>query len=176
MKQLKTIEKQIGDNTFYLKPFPAFVAANISGDLASILLPLLGALVPVVAKAMANKGTQNVMDTDLDDIDPDMAVPAMTNALSNFNGNEVEKFLKKLLIEYGNISVENETEEIKLQTLSMDLANEIFCGEIQDMYLLCFEVIKLNFSGFFKKLGDQFGDRISQLMKSSSAENMGNLM
>ena len=37
MKQMEVTEKKIGDNTFYIKPFPAFVAVNISGDLASVV-------------------------------------------------------------------------------------------------------------------------------------------
>ena len=44
-----------------------------------------------------------------------------------------------------------------MQRLTDDLADEVFCGEIQDMFLLCFHVIKLNFNGFFKRLGTRSG-------------------
>ena len=38
LKQMEAQKVNIGDNTFYIKPFPAFKAANITGDLASVLL------------------------------------------------------------------------------------------------------------------------------------------
>lgn len=176
MKQMKTVEKRIGENTFYLKPFPAFVAANISGDLASMLLPILGAMTPTIAAAAQKGNNENIMDTKLEDFDMDSAIPAMTKALSCFNGNQTERFIKKLIIESGNVSVESETAGIELQKLTMDLANEVFCGEIQDMYILCYEVIKLNFGGFFKRLGTQFGAQISAAMAAPSTTNTEPLM
>ena len=42
MKQMEVTEKQIGESTFYIKPFPAFTAVNISGELAAILSPAAG--------------------------------------------------------------------------------------------------------------------------------------
>ena len=38
------------------------------------------------------------------------------------------------------------------ERLTSDLVNEIFCGEVQDLFILCFYVIRLNFNGFFKKI------------------------
>ena len=42
LKQMEVIEKKIGDNTFYIKKFPAFTAVNISGELAAVLAPFIG--------------------------------------------------------------------------------------------------------------------------------------
>ena len=119
MKQMNVTEKRIGENAFYIKPFPAFTAANLSGELASILAPVLSSLAPLFGD-----GGGDVMDMDIDN---------------------------------RNISVEGEATENEVRLLSYDLANEIFCGDIDEMYILCFEVIKLNFGGFFKKLGTQSG-------------------
>ena len=66
--------------------------------------------------------------------------------------------MKKLLVDHKNVSVEGEATGGDVKQLTLDLANEVFCGEIQDMYILCWEVIKLNFGGFFKKLGAQSGN------------------
>ena len=41
MRRMQTIEKVIGENTFYIRPFGAFAAANISGELAALLSPIL---------------------------------------------------------------------------------------------------------------------------------------
>ena len=45
----------------------------------------------------------------------------------------------------------------KVRLLTEDLANEVFCTDVQDMFILAFEVIRTNYNGFFKKLGDRFG-------------------
>lgn len=149
MKRMDVTEKRIGENVFYLKPFPAFTAANISGELAALITPMVSGLAPLLGgKATA----ADIMSVELED-----AAPAITGAFSSLSGDKVERLMRKLLIENQNISVDN-PENGRTEILSMDLANEIFCGEVQDMFLLCFEVVKINFGGFFKKLGAQFGD------------------
>ena len=147
LKQMEVTKKKIGDNTFYIKPFPAFTAANISGDLAAVLTPLLGAAASVTGK---NKAGEEVSD--------EAAVSALGSAMSGLSGDQVEKLLRKLLTDYRNISVEAEATDWNVKPLTFDLANEIFCGSIEDMLTLCIEVIKLNYGGFFGKLGIRFGD------------------
>lgn len=66
--------------------------------------------------------------------------------------------MKKLLLG-GNIVIEYEDEEGERQqdVLDKDLADEVFCGNVQDMFVLCVHVIKLNFNGFFEKLATLSG-------------------
>lgn len=149
MKQMEVTEKQIGENLFYIKKFAAFTAANISGDLAALITPLIGGVVPAIAKSDESKGA---LDMDIED-----AMPGITSALSSLSGDKFESLMKKLLIDHRNISVAN-PQTGNVEQLTMDLANEVFCGEVQDMFILCFEVIKLNFNGFFKKIGARFGN------------------
>lgn len=59
--------------------------------------------------------------------------------------------MKKLLIDNKNVSVESEATDGQVKVLDYDIANEVFCGDVQDMYILCFEVIRLNFKGFSRK-------------------------
>jgi len=161
MKQMEVTEKKIGESTFYIKPFPAFTAANISGELASVITPIIGSIAPLLGGSEG--GNVNIMDAELD-----QALPAVTNAFSGLSGEKFEVLMKKLLIVHKNISVENEeATEGEAKLLTYDLANEVFCGEVQDMYLLCFEVIKLNYKGFFKKLGARFGNLQGLLEKMS---------
>ena len=44
-----------------------------------------------------------------------------------------------------------ETGEYSQEILDMDIVNEIFCGDVQDMFILAFYVIRLNFNGFFQE-------------------------
>lgn len=48
LKQLEPVVETIGDYKFYITPFPALKAANMTGELASLMLPLFGALAPLV--------------------------------------------------------------------------------------------------------------------------------
>lgn len=146
MKQMDPIKEKIGETNFYITPFPAFKAANMTGELASVLAPLLGVLAPLVGGS-----------TGLMDIDAGQAAEAMANCTS-INGDKLEKLMHKLLLG-GHIvaECENEEGEMEPQRLTEDLANELFCGNVQDMFVLCFHVIKLNFNGFFKRLAAQSG-------------------
>ena len=39
LKQMEAKKVTVGDNSFHIKPFPAFKAANLTGELASVLSP-----------------------------------------------------------------------------------------------------------------------------------------
>lgn len=159
MKQFDAKEKTIGDNTFYIRPLPAFSATNLSGELAGLITPILASIAPLVGNGIS--------DMELDEL----ATPAFTGALSSMSGDKVEKLMKKLIIQYGTISVDYENETVKL---TEDIANEIFCGEVHEMFLLAYEVIRINFNGFFGKLTGQFGleGLLTKMAVSQSTANM----
>ena len=167
MKQMEVTMKTIGENTFYLKPFPAFVAVNISGELSSMLAPVVGSIAALAGsdKSITDLDDGAVSAENIMDADIEKALPIFSQAFSKLSGDKMERIIKKLLVDHKNISVESEATEGKVSILTYELANEVFCGDIQDMIVLCFEVIKLNFGGFFKKLGVQFGS----LKKSAQA-------
>ena len=71
----------------------------------------------------------------------------------------MERILKHLLIAGNNVSFGAPDDDPKI--LTEDLANEVFCADVQDMFLLAFEVIRSNYNGFFKKLGGQFGSQVA---------------
>lgn len=162
VKQSNTTQKVIGENTFYIRPFPAFTAANISGDLVKLLSPVVGG----IASAIGASGTigdtasgfkeaaAGVMDMDIEDV-----APKLSDALSGLSGDAVERMMRKLLVNNRNISVEGPATDGEVKWLDNDIANEVFCAELQDMYILCFEVIRVNFKGFFSKIAGLFGDR-----------------
>lgn len=171
MKRMETTEKVIGENTFYIKPFAAFTAANISGEVLSVLSPVLGGLAPLfgdIGKEETNKAAEgesheaaNWMDMDIE-----KALPSITDALGTIDGDKIEHLMKRLLVDTGNVSVEGPDTDGNVKKLDRDLADEVFCGEIQDMVILCYEVIKLNFRGFFKKLGARSGSLTKQLQRT----------
>ena len=173
MKQMEVTEKKIGDNTFYIKPFPAFVAVNISGELASVVTPLLGGVAALVGGKVGEDGSSDGAEKNIMDVDVEDALPVLTSAFSSISGDKFERLMKKLLIDNKNISVESEATDGQVKVLDYDLANEVFCGDVQDMYILCFEVIRLNFKGFFSKTGDRFGDLKGLLQKEAPTTKNG---
>jgi len=155
-------ERILGSNIFYVRPFGAFKAANLSGEVFSLLMPILISIAPVVMKGRAKTGTAEEMASVLD-VSAEEIAPHLANATAGISGDKLELLLRKLLIENNNISVELDGKEGP-QPLDKDLANEIFCGDIQDMFILAFDVIKVNYSGFFKKLGGQYGKAINAFL------------
>ncbi|WP_313579963.1 phage tail assembly chaperone [Lacrimispora sp.] len=155
LRQTEPKQVTVGGYDFYIRPFPAFKAANLSGELASLLVPLLASLAPLVQ----GEGEDDGSDIDLLDIDITEAAPGIVKAFEGISGDKIEKLLRKLLISNGHIAVllSNEDGGTEAEVLKEDLVNELFCGEMQDMFLLAFEVIRLNFNGFFKKAGNLFG-------------------
>lgn len=172
LRQTEPKKETIGEYNFYIRPFPAMVAANLTGDLASLLTPVLAALLPLVGSDSGDKDNEDA-DGGLMDIDVDQAAAAMAKSMEGFSGKRLESMMKKLLITYKNVAVELpeldeddiETGEYVQEMLDMDLANEIFCGELQDMFILAFYVIRLNFNGFFKKLAGRSGKAGEALVK-----------
>jgi hypothetical protein len=169
LRQTEPKKETIGDYNFYIRPFPAMVAANLTGDLASLLTPVLAALLPLVGDGDGDS------DGGLMDVDVEQAAASMAKSMEGFSGNKVEAMMKKLLVAQKNIAVEipvydeyeTPTGEYEQEILNMDLVNEIFCGEVQDMFILAFYVIRLNFNGFFKKLAGRFGKAGEELVKKT---------
>ena len=144
MKQMEVTKKEIGGKMFYIRPFPAFTAANISGELASTLSPVIG-------------GLAVLLDDDNKEKELSEIAPTIMSAISGVSGDKIQHLMERLLITYGNVSVSCEETGNAITPLDEDLVNEIFCAEFQNMVMLCVEVVRLNFGGFFKKTADQYG-------------------
>ena len=101
LKQLETREVTVGENIFYIRPLPAFKAANMTGELAALVLPLVSGLAPLLSDVDTEKEGDGLLDIKVED-----AAPAIAGAFSSLDGDKVEKILKHLLIAGSNISVE----------------------------------------------------------------------
>lgn len=163
MKQQEATRYALGDYNFYIRPLPAMTAANMTGDLSALIGPILGGLAPLLN--MVGEDGKSFMDTDLT-----QAAPVITGAFSSLSGDKLERLLRKLLIESKNITFEG-IDDDKPQRLDQDTVNEIFCGNVQDMFILAFKVIQINFSGFFEKFADQFG-KLGDLVQKLQAQTL----
>ena len=154
LKQQEPSVQKIDGMTFYITPFPAFKAAKLSGELASVLAPVFGVLLPLLGLADTDGEGNKV---DLMDVDMDKVIAAVSGATS-IDGDALEKLARNLLLG-GHIAIkyEDENGEQVTETLDADIVNEVFCGEVQNLYVLCYYVIRLNFKGFFKNAAARFG-------------------
>ena len=141
LRQMVVEPVEIAGVKYYILPFPAFKSANVSGELASVLGPVLGVFTPLLGEQ------KNIMD-----VDANKAASAMANV--QISGSNIERLMRQLLLG-GHISFEIEGESA--EELTEDAVNELFCGDVQNMFVLCFHVIKLNFNGFFKRFTDLSG-------------------
>lgn len=160
-------KKQIGEYIFYIYPFSAFKSANISGELVSLLSPILVSVLPALA---GDGGDSNNDEASIFDMDISKAMPSIMNACSSLDGDKVENIVKKLICKSQNISYEHEREQ-KVAWLDEEAADDVFTGNVEDMFILAFEVIKLNFKGFFKKLGNLSGNQGKLLSQMESLKN-----
>jgi hypothetical protein len=158
LKQMEPKKVKVGEYHFYIRPFPAFKASNLTGELASVLSPLVGAVAPLA-------GIGNIMDMDVEKIAEKLS--QCTFGGIDIDGDKLEEVMKKLLLG-GHIVVEYEDDEGEQQqeVLDKDLANEVFCGNVQDMFVLCVHVINLNYKGFFGKLAALSGKAEQEAAKT----------
>ena len=159
LKRTEKTKYTIGDYDFYISKFSAFKSANLSGELIRLFTPIIASIVPTVVKLLGDDSQEeNILDKELDD-DLSKMAPALAGAFDKLSGNQVEYLLRQLLINEKNISFTEkgcmDPEQVKV--MDFEDADEIFCGELQDMYLLAIKVIQLNYKGFFKKLVAPYG-------------------
>lgn len=159
LKRTEKTKITIGDYDFYVSKFGAFKSANLSGELVRLFTPIIASIVPAASKLLGgDDDSQSIFDKKIDEGLESLA-PALAGAFDNLSGNQLEALMRKLLIEERNISfVEKDCMDLnRVKVMEWEDADELFCGDLQDMYQLAIKVIQLNYKGFFKKLAAQYG-------------------
>ena len=117
MKQFDPKDVIVSGHQFHIFPFGAFKAANLSGELAQIAIPLLTA---ITALPSSGEG-ENPLDRDLSEL-----TPALASAFDSLSGDKVESLLKKLLTQSKNITVDTEDgETVYLNEDMVDLFRDV---------------------------------------------------
>lgn len=150
-KMMNPTEQKIGEYTFYIYPLPAFTAANLSADVISLLAPLVGG----IAGALTSYSDGIRESKSLMDMDVSEAAPHIAGAFSSLSADKTEQLLRNLLMSK-NVVVKQEGSP-DADYLTEDKCNEIFCGNVQNMFILAFHVIKVNYGDFFESLGSRSG-------------------
>lgn len=97
---------------------------------------------------------------------------SLVKALGRINGKALSKLVSELLLEHSNVLALN-PEDGRYKVMTEDDFDEIFCQYLAGMLNLCAEVIRLNFSGFFKDASTLFGGLI-KVRRAGSSNSMEN--
>ncbi len=165
LKQIEPKRVSLCGADFAIFPFGAMKAANLSGDLGRFLGPIVAGCLPLIGSS------DETMSLDLKD-----AFPLVTEAFASLDGDVIEKLFRKLLLD-GNITcsyIDHAGQRVQ-NRLTQDILDEIFCQNIDDMFRLAYEVININYSGFFKKLLGQsgnLGNKVVMMMSGSTGSLM----
>lgn len=166
---LNTKEVQIDGISFFISPFPVFIAARITAQLSKVLSPILGG---VIALLGSEDETGEDTEKDLSE-NVVAAIPAFTAAMQGLSPVEFEKLARELLVNSRNIAFKNQ-DYPNGEILTEDAVNAIFAGNTQNMYILAFHVIKENYGGFFGKFKIPSGNaKVKEILKmySNGTEN-----
>lgn len=165
MKRTDNKKVTLGGYNFYIHPFGAMRAANISGELVGFASPLIAALVSLLGDNDENESVSSVLEMDISE-----AARYVVPAFNGIKGDTVEKLLRLLLIKYQNIAFDTDEDKVTSWLDENDL-DMIFVGQLQNMYMLAWEVIKVNFGGFFDLLSSQSGNQERLLGAISALKN-----
>lgn len=168
MKHVEPLHKVIGEYEFHIHPFSAFKSANVGGELISVISPILVSILPALTGG--EKDSDDSIDESIFDMDISNAMPSIMQACSSLDGDKLEGILRSLISKHRNIAF-NKVDSNNAKWLDSDEADAIFTGRIEDMFVLAFEVIKLNFKGFFKNLGNLSGNQGTLLSRLQSLNN-----
>ena len=102
----------------------------------------------------------------------DLDTESLTKALGRINGKALSKLVSELILEHSNVSY-RDPDRGSYQPVTEDEFDEIFCQYLAGMFSLCAEIIKLNFSGFFKDASTLFGGliKVRRGDRSKNTEN-----
>lgn len=162
VKMMQPTEQKIGGNTFYIYPLPAFTAANLSAEVIGLLAPLAGGIAGAFAANGQKPDGESSKSKSIMDMDVSEAAPYIAGAFSSLSADKTERLLRRLLMN-GNVAVRQEG-SMEADYLTEDKCNEIFCGNVQNMFILAFHVIKVNYGDFFANIGSQSGSVTTAVM------------
>lgn len=142
-------EKSIGNNTFYVSPFPPLISLGLLGDIQAVITTSLGNNNIANGNAVADSDEKSLLDKD---INMGAVIAGIGN---NLKGPALVQFAERILLtEMVSVKCPGETEAVKLTKGKL---NEIFAGHIKDMLELMYFVLEVNYADFFEKMPNLTG-------------------
>lgn len=140
-----THEVTIGENVYYIKRFPPFLALEILGDLQKQFAG------PLIAQLDGKEAPKNADgNVVLDAESANKMMQSFANLSNKLDGKTLREIAEKLLTE-NNVSVAiNGDDPIKFNKQAQGLALE----NVADIITLCWEVLKFNYAEVIARLAN----------------------
>ena len=156
---LKRTEVKIDGTSFFVAPFPVFAAVRITAMLSKVLAPVLGGLIALLGES-ADEEAEDDLGNEIKS-----AIPSFVEAMSSTNPADFERLFRELLVNSRNIAFQDD-EHTTGEILTEDYLNAMFAGDSQNLYILAYHVLKVNFRGFFEKFSSLSGSPLIQKLKA----------
>lgn len=138
--------KTVNDAVFHVQCFDPFTSLRVLGDLQRVLSPIVGSMVG--SANATNVETINILSKSIGNI---------CKGLHDYVDGETLVKLVEMLVREDYISVSIEGGSPK--RLSKDLVNLVFNGNPAGVLELAYEVVKVNYGGFFTIFNTLFGNQ-----------------
>ena len=162
IKNRVAAEHVIGEYKFYIHYFGAWTAQRIGLRFKDILARATASAAVEIGGVMKNMETENFFDLEANAA----LVPALIKIMRELDTSTLEDLTKELIINHKNIAFEPDgyTGSPDPRILDYDAADQIFSGDLQDMYILIAHVLKANYESFFVKGQALFGSLKESIM------------
>ena len=156
-------EKKIGDNTFYVRPFPVLQALELLGDLQAVFTTGLEKF-DVKDDGRKDGAPKSFLEKNA------TIGAAIAGIGENLKGPALVGFAKRLLdSNYVSVKRAGEAEPVRL---TADVYNNIFSGNLKQLIeLLYFIVVDVNFADFFELVPSHIGTLLSNAKEQLQQEN-----
>ena len=170
VKDRLAAEEIIGEYKFYIRYFGAWTAQRIGLKFKDVLAKAAAAAALEIAETLKNTDTENVFDVE---VNADL-IPALIKILGELDVKTLEDLTMEIIINHKNVAyVHNDNIGMEPKELKYDTADQIFSGDLQDMYILIACVIKANYKNFLDRLGTRFGG-LSEIIQNVTINNTAN--
>lgn len=170
LKRMKSEEVVVGKLRFRIRPFGAMNATHVFGDLVSVVLPVIGT-------ASLTSGIEDIKNMDSESIQKlvdGLDTGSIVDALAKINGDVMADIVSELVVDYKNVSFEDE-DSGEWRIMTSEDFDELFCMFFAGILKLCASVVKQNFGSFFGDVAALFGGLLKKVAEKKTSPTTGSL-
>lgn len=144
-------EKEIGGNTYYVRPFAPFKSLELLGDLQAVITSSFGSAVGTQGEGEEDGGKSitSMLEQNID-------VGAIIAGIGkNLKGPALVSFANRI-IDKEYVSIKRSTDESPVK-FDKNISDNVFSGRLTSMFALMHFVLEVNYADFFENIPDLTG-------------------
>ena len=135
-------EKEIGENVYFVRPFPPQKSLELLGDLQAVVTSSLDTAVDKKDDIESNTEEESVLDRNIN-------IGAIISGVGkNLKGPVLVNFANRI-INKDFISIKRPSDETPVK-LEKNISDNIFAGRLKEMIQLMYFVLEVNYADFFE--------------------------